>query len=89
MLFNSNFIKRVYYKVYFIIEHWMFDLNGFVVDLDISQFSIGIQWKISKRKFKDILEFPPENIEQLKYSILEFIKSKYFHYPLSVSLFKS
>ncbi len=67
----------------------MIDPNGFVMDLDITDFSLGVQRKIQKWKFKEILEFPPENSDQLKYSVLEFIKSKYFHYPISVKLFKS
>ena len=65
------------------------DPNGNVIDLDITDFSIGIQKKIKKRTIKNILEYPPNNYDQLKYSILEYLKSKYFNFPISLNLFQS
>ncbi len=65
------------------------DPNGNVIDLDITDFSIGIHKKIKKRTIKNILEYPPSNYDQLKYSILEYLKSKYFNFPISLNLFQS
>lgn len=65
------------------------DPNGNVIDLDITDFSIGIHKKIKKRQVKNILEYPPINHDQLKYSILEYLKSKYFNFPISLNLFQS
>ena len=64
------------------------DPNGFIMDLDITDLNFSFYKKIQKKKFKNILEYPPDTNDQLKYSILEFLKSKYFHYPITFSLFK-
>lgn len=65
------------------------DPNGNVIDLDITDFSIGIHKKIKKRQLKNILEYPPSTYKQLKYSVLEYLKSKYFNFPISLNLFES
>ena len=43
---------------------------------------------IRRKKIRKICKYPPTNKKQLISSLLEFINSKYFQYPISLSLFK-
>lgn len=43
---------------------------------------------IKRKKIRKICKYPPTNKKQLISSLLEFINSKYFEFPISLSLFK-
>jgi mRNA (2'-O-methyladenosine-N6-)-methyltransferase len=51
-------------------------------------FYMGAKKKIKSRKINKICKYPPTNKTQLIASLLEFLNSKYFNFPVSLSLFK-
>ena len=61
----------------------MIDPNGYVLDIDMSQFGLFPKLKVKKEKIKNILEYPPSNDKELIYSITEYMKSDHFNTPIS------